>query len=244
MATEQLNRTFAEFNQQLNSVLTTLSVPSPSSSPSVAGGPPNEPFPTIPGGSSAAAGGSTVFTTGSVAVGSTSGAIVATTPLTNGQIVVGSTGTAPVVTTITPVANQTTVTNSAGAITIGLASSFANGPTAWTPADGSGASLTFTSVSVSSSQVGNIVFIYGRLTYPSTASVANATIAGLPTPVPNQGYAQIPFLVSTTTSTIMGLHPLSNTSTFAFITTAPAAAVTNATLSGATITFAFWYPVS
>ncbi len=56
---------------------------------------------------------------------SSGGAIVEAAALTNGQLLIGSTGGAPVAGTLTPTANQTTVTNGAGTITIGTAQDIA-----------------------------------------------------------------------------------------------------------------------
>jgi hypothetical protein len=50
----------------------------------------------------------------------------------------------------------------------------------WKPTDGSGAGLTFTGVSATFTQIGNLVFAYANLTYPATADGSNAQIAGLP----------------------------------------------------------------
>lgn len=50
----------------------------------------------------------------------------------------------------------------------------------WTPADGSGAALSLTSVSGSYVKVGRMVNVWGAFTYPVTASGANAVISGLP----------------------------------------------------------------
>jgi hypothetical protein len=50
----------------------------------------------------------------------------------------------------------------------------------WTPADASGASLSFTSVTATYTKVGKIVTVIAKLTYPSTASASTASISGLP----------------------------------------------------------------
>jgi hypothetical protein len=50
----------------------------------------------------------------------------------------------------------------------------------WTPTDGSGAGLTFTSVSASYVKIGLLVFVQFDLTFPVTASGANVVIGGLP----------------------------------------------------------------
>lgn len=116
---------------------------------------------------------------------------------------------------------------------------------AWTPADNSGAALAFTGVNAGFTQIGNLVFLYLTLTYPVTADGSNASIKGLPYLVPNQTYAQVPSIVDTT-ATIANevvLVPAKNTFTATFDTGAPLTAVTNATLSGATISAKLIYPV-
>jgi hypothetical protein len=50
----------------------------------------------------------------------------------------------------------------------------------WTPTDGSGAGLSFTSVTATYTKVGRLVTITCQLTYPVTASASNARISGLP----------------------------------------------------------------
>ena len=50
----------------------------------------------------------------------------------------------------------------------------------WTPTDGSGASLSFTSVTATYTKVGRLVTITCQLTYPVTSSTSNARISGLP----------------------------------------------------------------
>lgn len=50
----------------------------------------------------------------------------------------------------------------------------------WTPTDGSGAGLTFSSVSSSCQKVGRHVLVSASLTYPATANTSVATLAGLP----------------------------------------------------------------
>ena len=50
----------------------------------------------------------------------------------------------------------------------------------WTPTDGSGAGLSFTGVSAAYTKIGRQVFVNGTVTYPTTASTADAQISGLP----------------------------------------------------------------
>ena len=116
--------------------------------------------------------------------------------------------------------------------------------TAWTPTDASGASLSFSSVTANSVKIGPLVFVYGTLTYPSTADTSNATIGGLPFMAPNQEYGYAPGVLSVNlANSNFQFITLKNTST-AFINDCTAnAAVTNATLSGKQIRFNLVYPV-
>lgn len=115
----------------------------------------------------------------------------------------------------------------------------------WTPADNSGASLTFTGVSASYTQIGNMVFAYFTLTYPATADGTAASIKGLPYLVPNVNYAQAPCVVETsaTIANEVVLVPAKNTFTAAFDTGNPLTAVLNSTLSGATVSAKLIYPI-
>lgn len=61
---------------------------------------------------------------------------------------------------------------------------------AWTPIDGSGAGLIFTSNAGIYIKVGNLVWVSGQFTIPSNASGANAYVAGLPYTVANTQAAQ------------------------------------------------------
>lgn len=85
------------------------------------------------------------------------------------------------------------------------------GCTSYSPTDQSGAYLTFSSVSAQYCRYGNIVYVYGNLTYPSTASSSNAAIS-LSVAVPNQTYAgAAPCLAANDTTTIV-VNPTPNTS--------------------------------
>lgn len=50
----------------------------------------------------------------------------------------------------------------------------------WTPADGSGAALTFAGVAARYTKIGRSVFCEVVLTYPTTADASNAVVSGLP----------------------------------------------------------------
>lgn len=117
--------------------------------------------------------------------------------------------------------------------------------TSWTPTDASGASLTFTSVSASYQQIGNLVFAFARLTYPSTVNASAAKIGGLPVGVPNQTYAnggQATFYANGATGGGM-IVPIINSSTSALVT-ANGAPIANSSFSTFTLSFLLIYPVS
>lgn len=120
-------------------------------------------------------------------------------------------------------------------------------PAAWTPTDNSGAGLTFTSVSANYTVVGNMVYAYAILTYPSTGSGAGAVIGGLPVTVANTEYARQCTITITTVSAsnLSFLAPAKNTTTMALIGPAPSlTATTNAQMSGQLLRFMCIYPAS
>lgn len=81
---------------------------------------------------------------------------------------------------------------------------------AWTPTDASGAALTFTGVSAQWSRVGNMIFAYATLTYPVTASGANAIIDGLPLATANTQYGRQCLLTRSSTSGVSFILPSQN----------------------------------
>ena len=114
------------------------------------------------------------------------------------------------------------------------------GPLSWTPTDGSGASLTFTNVLATYQQVGETIEGYATLTYPTTASGANAVISGLPVPVPNADYGRQQSFVTSVANTCFLTQP--NTSTASLVNCQTSAAILNSSLSTAKINFQFRYP--
>ena len=117
----------------------------------------------------------------------------------------------------------------------------------WTPSDQSGASLTFTGVSAAYSQVGNMVFVYGTLTYPATASGSIARIGGLPVTVPNVTYAGTSTGIASFSGAVTGTaspYTITNSTRFIFEYVVGGSPLTNAALSGQTVTFSFSYPAS
>jgi hypothetical protein len=117
------------------------------------------------------------------------------------------------------------------------------GPTAWTPSDGSGASLTFTNVSASYTRIGNLVFAYATLTYPTTASGAAAKIAGFPITCANASYATQGQVSYSSTTNCAAIVVVQNTTT-GFLFTAAGVGTTNAQMSGQSVSIMCIYPVA
>lgn len=143
------------------------------------------------------------------------------------------------------IAALTLWTNVAAADGLGALSGPPTAAGPWTPSDNSGQSLGFTLVSANYSRVGNMVFAYFFLNYPSTANASQATIKGLPIPVPNQNYANTtsPCYVNGGTTVVLA-KPLPNSSAFAFYNAAGGAAVANSALSTLQISCILIYPAS
>jgi hypothetical protein len=138
-----------------------------------------------------------------------------------------------------------TVTKTNGTAFTGLATATYVAPSAWTPADNSGAALSFSGVSATYTQMGNIVFADFSVTYPATADGSNASFSGLPVAVPNQTYAQGPCSVWASGGSIpVILHPTASTSTAAFLHHDTGAAVINSALSGLTVRGMLIYPAA
>jgi len=91
--------------------------------------------------------GATSLTDGGVLLGSGTGAITATAVLANGQLLIGDNSTDPAVATLTGTANQVTVTNGAGSITLSLPQSI-----------DTSADVTFDSLTLDDLTAGRVVF--------------------------------------------------------------------------------------
>jgi hypothetical protein len=113
---------------------------------------------------------------------------------------------------------------------------------AWTPVDVSGASLSFTSVTGTYLVVGRLVFAWGALTYPATASGANAAIGGLPLKVKAETAARGGGIMGNTTETTAARIVPVGGDTYVNIATNAGALITNATMSGDTVVFCAIYP--
>jgi len=97
----------------------------------------------------------------------------------------------------------------------------------WTPADASGAGLTFTLYYARYTRVGRLVNYEFGLSYPVTASAASASINGLPFSATNNTFGKITY----TDAPLTSVTYLSGTgTTITFLT--PGFAVPNANISG------------
>jgi hypothetical protein len=113
----------------------------------------------------------------------------------------------------------------------------------WTPSDQSGASLTFTNVSTNYTKIGNMVFVYGRFTFPSTANGSNISIGGLPFTTANQNYSSVPGVANSNGTIGLQVQPNKNATTFFVLNTVTGASITNATMSTITFNFNFSYTI-
>lgn len=116
----------------------------------------------------------------------------------------------------------------------------------WTPADASGASLVFTGVSAGYTRIGNMVFAYCQLTFPTTVSGSAVAISGLPFASAAQNYAQTPGAILTNAS--LAFAPVTfvgNGASSVVIRNGQSnAAVTNVQLTGAVLVLQMIYPVT
>jgi hypothetical protein len=97
--------------------------------------------------------------------GMTAGLLLSTSAATNGQLLIGSTGVAPVAATLTGTANQITVTNGAGSITLGTPQSI-----------GTSSSPTFTGLTLSGVTANSFIYSSGGGTISATSAPTNGQI--------------------------------------------------------------------
>lgn len=188
--------------------------------------------------------GQTTLTTHGVVVGNSTSGVNVTSVGTSGQLLIGQGASADP--TFNSASGDVTITNS-GATTVGKIGGASVTPATWTPSDGSGASLSISNQGVSSTQVGNMVYVYGQVGYPVTASGANAQINGFPVTVANAQYGNAPSIVNQggcaiAPSSIVAL-PVRNTTHFSFFTLA-GVQLTNANLSTCFLQFMIIYPAT
>lgn len=120
--------------------------------------------------------------------------------------------------------------------------------TSWTPADASGAALSFTTVSGRYVRIGPRVFVDGQFTYPATADGSAAKVT-LPVALPNSAYAVVPGTLYVsgatpgTSGTVMGIINTATVGIYnSFINSG--AALVNSDLSGAVVKFHVEYLVA
>ncbi len=117
------------------------------------------------------------------------------------------------------------------------------GPTAWTPADASGAALTFGGVSAQYTKIGNMVFAYAFWNYPSTSDTNSAQFNGLPINMANANYARQCTLNFTGATTAIHLLGTAGGDTVGFYTSA-GAQLQNIALSGQSVIVMCIYPAA
>jgi hypothetical protein len=111
----------------------------------------------------------------------------------------------------------------------------------WTPTDGSGAGLTFSSASGHWFRIGEMVVATGIVTYPTTANATAAKIGGFPFAFENIASNRVSG--SLTHSTVAGVQKMfpELTTTVAPLLSDVSAGVTNANCSGGTFGFCITY---
>lgn len=112
-------------------------------------------------------------------------------------------------------------------------------PTVWSLSDGSGAGLTFTSVTTLYTKINKTVTVSFRLVFPSTANASTVAIAGLPVAASSSGPGSGAFTIGVCSSTaasntIMTLFAAAGTTTLTPVNIA-GAVPTNVNLSLATL---------
>lgn len=117
---------------------------------------------------------------------------------------------------------------------------------AWVPFDQSGSSLSFTDVSGGYTVIGNMVFAYGTVTYPTNSDGAGAVIGGLPFACANQPYAFGNFTAVSNSVSRASLiaYALINTTLMNLLDETTDNSVLNSILSGAVVRFSIAYPLT
>jgi hypothetical protein len=113
--------------------------------------------------------------------------------------------------------------------------------TSWTPADGSGATLSFSNVEGTYVQLGPLVLAQGTVTYPATASGSAAVISGLPVTSQNTVHHVATGLVATDAGASVAWQVVPNTKTFRLVSATALTTVANSTLSAKELTFTILY---
>jgi len=110
-------------------------------------------------------------------------------------------------------------------------------PTAWTPSDASGASLSLTNNGSYYYQIGKQCIVVADVSYPTTSDGSSAKLGGMPcTPTSHMNNASTIFFGfnSVSINPFYG-YAAANSPQIRFVSNASASAVTNAALSGAEV---------
>ena len=130
--------------------------------------------------------------------------------------------------------------NSTGNLTASTLNDYETGT--WTPTDQSGAGLTFTSATGNYTKIGNLVWVSGQVSYPTTASTSNPALGGLPFTAASEQNSNVMGLLLTSTNA--GLSPIftigRNTTNF-FFRTNTNGTYTNLQYSGNFVSFSGVY---
>lgn len=156
-------------------------------------------------------------------------AILSTATPTNCTYLGGYTGSADAATN-----NNVILSDGAGNVTLkanGITQAY-NANTAWTPTDGSGAALALTIVNATYSSMSNQVTFTSTITYPTTANGSNAIISSAARAANQQTLVQA-FSIGLGIA-LVGVISAGGTS-IALYNATTGVAVTNTTLSGATV---------
>jgi hypothetical protein len=131
------------------------------------------------------------------------------------------------------------------ALPAGLSTSTACTP--WTPTDQSGGGLTFSAWNAEVCQVQNSVTIFYSITYPINSDTTHSAAISLPVPVPNQSYAFVksqPAAAVGATNVILNTVQNSSPGKATITQVNNTSALTNAALTGATISGSMTYPAN
>jgi hypothetical protein len=111
----------------------------------------------------------------------------------------------------------------------------------WTPADGSGAALSFTSVEGSYVRLGPLVVAVGTVTYPATGDASAAVIGGLPVTSQATTRRLATGIVATDAAVALASQVNVNATTARLVTATTLATVANSALSGKVLSFSLVY---
>lgn len=113
----------------------------------------------------------------------------------------------------------------------------------WTPADASGATLTFTGAAGTYEKIGRQVTARCVLTYPVTANGSSAVWSGLPFALANAAETRQGIVTYTDETTLRYILPTANSTTSIALCDSGGSPITNATMSGNTVHATFIYHI-